>query len=245
MVEPTLQLGLELGQPRVREAPLPIDEERRVHARLAAARLLEAGGIGVPGGRGIEHGAAADRRPATQDDPVASRRDDRRREPELREGTRPGDPRRHGGGAVVDVEPRAVGDRLELLERYVEPVARPQAAGCDESVAAVQLVALDARERERHPLSRLGPLDGAVVHLDASHTDVAARTARRGARRPRRPSPTRASRSRPFRSRAARRRGRRRGGRPRRPRACVSETQARPRARARRGARRVRRRSSR
>ena len=54
-------------------------------ARLAATRLLEAGRVGVPGRRGIEHGAAADGRPVAQDDAVAARGDDRRGETQLRD----------------------------------------------------------------------------------------------------------------------------------------------------------------
>ena len=143
-----------------------------MNARLASLGLLEACRIGVAGGSRIEHGAAADGRHVAEHDAVAARGHDRRREPQLRVAARLDDAGGHGGGAVVDVKPRAVGDRRELLERDVEPVARPQAAGCDERVAAAQLAPLDARERERDPLSRLGPLDRAVVHLDAPHPHV-------------------------------------------------------------------------
>ena len=61
---------------------------------------------------------------------------------------------------MVDVQPRSVGDRLQLLQRHVEPVARPEGARGDERVAAAQLAPLDARERERDALPRLGALDG-------------------------------------------------------------------------------------
>ena len=74
---------------------------------------------------------------------------------------------------MVDVQARAVRDRLELVERDVEPVARPQAAGGDQHVTATQLASLDARECERDPLARLCPLDRVVVHLHAADTHVA------------------------------------------------------------------------
>ena len=74
---------------------------------------------------------------------------------------------------MVDVQARAVRDRLELVERDVEPVARPQAAGGDQHVAAAQLAALDARECERDPLARLCPLDRAIVHVHAPDAHVA------------------------------------------------------------------------
>ncbi len=151
-----------------------VDERRRVERGLAAARLLESGGIGMPGRRGIEYDASADGRPVAEDDPVAARRDHRRGEPELGESACLRDARGYGRRAVVDVQPGAVRDRLELLERHIEPVARPQAAGGDERVAATQLAPFDAGERECDPLARLCPLDRAVVHLDAPHPHVAA-----------------------------------------------------------------------
>ena len=50
---------------------------------LPGGGQLEALRVGVARGIGIDHGAAADRRPAAQDDPVAARCNDRRRQPEL------------------------------------------------------------------------------------------------------------------------------------------------------------------
>ncbi len=61
------------------------------------------------------------------------------------------------------------------VERDVEPVARRERARRDERVAAAELGALDARERDRDPLPRLRPLDRAVVHLDAADAHVASR----------------------------------------------------------------------
>ena len=122
----------------------------------------------------VEHEAAAQGRPVAEDDPVSARGDDRSGEPQLRIGARPDDARGHGEGAVVDVDARAVADRLELVELDVEAVARPQAAGRDQHVAAPQLAPLDARQGERDPLPRLGPLDRPVVHLDAADAHVAA-----------------------------------------------------------------------
>ena len=77
----------------------------------------------------VEHAAAGDGRRPAQDDAVVARGDERRGQPQLGEALAgPDDARRDGGGAVMDVEARAVLDRLELRELDVEPVARPEAA---------------------------------------------------------------------------------------------------------------------
>ena len=127
-VELGLQLGLELGQPLVREAPLAVDELRRVDRPLAALGPLEPREVGMAAGGRIEHGAAAHRRLGAEDDAVAARGDRGRGQPELREARRPGRP---GPGSPTvpwwTVSAGAVLDRLELLERDVEPVARPEA----------------------------------------------------------------------------------------------------------------------
>ena len=209
-VELPLELGRELGEPVVREAPLAVDERRRVDRSLAAARPLEASGIGMPGGRGIEHDAAADGRPVAEDDPVAARRDDRCGETQLREAAglarraRARPPCRGGRGAAR--RPRSA--RAPRARHR----AGSSAAGCRARRARRRDAARSARRRgARAPLA--GPPRPARPGGRAPGRSARARrgpTAPRGARRPRRPSPTRASRSRPSRSRAARRPGRRR-----------------------------------
>ena len=54
------------------------------------------------------------------------------------------------------------------------PVAQRERAGRDERVAAPQVVALDARQRDGDALARVRRLDRRVVDLQAAHADVAA-----------------------------------------------------------------------
>ena len=170
--------------------------------RLAALERLEPGEVGVPRRRRIEDDTAADGRPGAQDDAVAAGRDDGPREAQLREAVAGARDAGGGlGGAVVERHARR--DLAERLERDVEPEARRRGSRRDEHVAAPQLLPLDAGEGDGDALSRLGALDGPVVHLHAPHPHRLARAARRAARRPRRSSPTRASPSRPSRSRGA------------------------------------------
>ena len=122
---------------------------------------------------GIDHGAAPDRRPAAQDDPVAARCNHRRREPELGVAAGRGDAGEDGARPVVHEQALAVRDRLELVERDVQPEARAQRARRDQDVAAPQLAPLDPRQRQGHPLAGLGPLDRLLVHLDAAHAHLA------------------------------------------------------------------------
>ena len=140
---------------------------------LAALRPLEPRRVGVPRRRGVEHGAAADGRLAAQHDAVAARGDDRRGEPQLRvrspaRTTRAGTAASRGGRAGARRR-----DRLELLERDVEPVARREGARRDERVAAPQLAPLDARGARARRAAGLGALDRAVVHLDAADAHLA------------------------------------------------------------------------
>ena len=104
--------------------------------------------------------------PRAQYDPIAAGGHDRPGETELRE---PGADARHPcddvGGAVVDVHARR--QLAAGVEGEVEAVAAREGARRDEGVAAPQLVALDARQRDRDPLARLRTLDRPVVHLDA------------------------------------------------------------------------------
>ena len=75
---------------------------------------------------------------------------------------------------VVHLDPGVVRDRLQLLELDVEPVADRVRARLDQCVAAAKRLSLDAGERQRDALPRLGALDGQVVHLHAAHADVEA-----------------------------------------------------------------------
>ena len=151
-----------------------------MHGPLAASSPLEALGIGVTAGSRVDDGAAADGRLAAEDDAIAARRDHGRRQPKLGEALpRAHHASRHRRGAVVDVEARPVCDRHELLERDVEPVARCERSAREQRIPPPQLVPLHAGKRDGHSLTRLGPLDRAVVHLDAAHADVA--SARLGA----------------------------------------------------------------
>jgi hypothetical protein len=66
-------------------------------------------------------------------------------------------------------------DPVELVERDVEPVRHRVRGRRDERVAAPERMALDAGQRHRDALARLGALDGPVVDLDAADSHVAAR----------------------------------------------------------------------
>ena len=70
--------------------------------------------------------------------------------------------------AVVHQQSGTVLDRLELLQRHVEPVRPGKGAGGDQRVAATHAAALDAREREGDPLTCLTAHDRLVVHLHAT-----------------------------------------------------------------------------
>ena len=69
---------------------------------------------------------------------------------------------------------RARGNLAERVERDVESVALRICAWRDECVAAAQLAALDARQRNCDALTRLGALDRTVVHLHAPDAHGAA-----------------------------------------------------------------------
>ena len=70
---------------------------------------------------------------------------------------------------MVDDDPRAVRDRLELLERHVEPVA-PRERARRLTSASPRRIAIRsiARQRDGDALPRLGALDLLVVHLHAA-----------------------------------------------------------------------------
>ena len=85
------------------------------------------------------------------------------------------DARWNPGRAVVHRQPGAARDRLELLERDLEPVRAGKRVRGDERVAAVDVAPLDARQVDGHPLPGLRALDGRVVHLHRADAHVAAR----------------------------------------------------------------------
>ena len=153
-------------------------ENRRVNGRrdLPALHERQARLVAMPGWRRVEDGPAADRRLAAQDDSVASSRDDRRRKAKLSPALPDAhDPRRHARCPDVGVETRAVGDRLELVERDVEPERDRVRVGGDERLAARDLAALDTRQADGDALPRFRPWDVAVVYLDAANAHGHAR----------------------------------------------------------------------
>jgi hypothetical protein len=144
-----------------------------VHERLAALERLEPRDVGVAWRSRIEDDPAGDGRAGAENDVVAARCYDRSGEAQLRE---PVAGARDAGeglrGAVMKHDARRnVSQRLEC---DIEPEARLHGSRRDEDVAATELLPLDAGERNRHALPRLGALDGPVVHLHAPHPDAAA-----------------------------------------------------------------------
>ena len=167
----------------------PLDQLDALEARVAR-------------GSRVDDPPAADSRARAEHEAVAAGGNGGRGKAQLRVPLAdPPDRGRDLRGAVVDVHAGAVGDRLELLERDVQAVARRVRTGLDERVAAPQLRALDPRQADRDALTGLGDVDRAVVHLHAPHADIEAGRAPRAARRPRRSGPTRACPWRPSRSR--------------------------------------------
>ena len=123
--------------------------------------------------RRVEHDSAADGRVRPQDDPVAARRNDGCAQPQLRVAAFAHEPGRHV--ARPEVSRHRGRDRLELLERDVEPPADRVVARLDQDIAALQARALDPGQVHRHALAGFGPLDLAIVHLDASRARAEAR----------------------------------------------------------------------
>ena len=140
---------------------------------LAARAALEPCGIGVAWRRRVEHEPAADSRARAEHQPVTARGDDRCVETKLSEPACPGNPREHRRRPVMHEHAR--GNRSELVELHVEPVARVVRIARDEHVAAAQLSSFDTGQRDGHALTGLGNVDGLVVHLHAAHAHVAAR----------------------------------------------------------------------
>ena len=84
------------------------------------------------------------------------------------------DPRGDPARAVVDGEPGAVGNRLELVEGDLQSVRARERARRHEGVSPPHLVALDPRQAHGHALSGLGPRDRRVVYLHRPHPNLAA-----------------------------------------------------------------------
>ena len=146
-----------------------------MHCRghVSTLEQLQPLGALVAGRSGIDHASAADGRLRAQHDTVAAGCDGGSRESQLRVAL--SDPPHHGGylgGAMVDVDAGAVTDRLELLQRDVQPVAHGIRAWLDERITAPQLRPFDAGQADGDPLPCLGGVDRAVVHLHAAHADV-------------------------------------------------------------------------
>ena len=105
---------------------------------------LDAFEAGVARGSGVDDAPAADGRARAEHEAVSAGGDGGRGEAQLRVALAdPPDRGRDLRRAVVDVHAGAVGDRLELLERDVQPEARRVGARLDERVAAPQLRSLD------------------------------------------------------------------------------------------------------
>ena len=179
-----------------------VRSDRLVDERCEVAPFeeLEAGRACVAGRSRVEHEAAAHGRPVAEDDAVAARRHRGRGEAELRPALSDADdPGIVLGRPVVDVQAHAVRDRLELVERDVEavarwgrhPVRRARRLG---EVLGARLPEAPPRRAARLPRAR--PAGRAPERCERERR---ARPARRAARLPRRPIPTRASRSPPSR----------------------------------------------
>ena len=152
-----------------------MDERLHDRDRIVRREQLEPFGIRCARGSGVEDAAAAERRPVAEDDTVAAGRDDRVGETELGEPISHADePRRRLGRPVVHAHARVIPDRLQLGELHVEPVAERIGAGLDERIAALEDMALDARDRERDALAGFGALDRLVVDLHAPNANIGA-----------------------------------------------------------------------
>ena len=175
--EPFLELGgsqQATGTKRV-DRDGRVDGRRHDRRRIATLEQLEPLLVEPSRWGGIEHGRAAERRLAPQDDAVAARRDDGSLEPQLRRlRADPGDAGRDPRGAVVHRDAGAAVDRHELLELDIEAVGDRKGAGRHERVAAVQVAPVDAGKTERNPLAGARPLDSGVVHLHGANAHLAA-----------------------------------------------------------------------
>ncbi len=99
--------------------------DERANDRRGIALLEQAVALAVDPAwrRGIEHDRARERRLLPEDDAVAARRDDRGCQPQLGMVVpHAHDARRDSRRAVMDGQPGAVRNRLELAERDLEPI---------------------------------------------------------------------------------------------------------------------------
>jgi hypothetical protein len=129
----------------------------------------------MAGRRRVEHDSATERRLASQNHAVTAGRDDRGREAKLRPPVfHPRNTRRHFRCAHVGVDARAVSNRLELVERDIQPVGDRIRAGRHEDVASCDVPPLEPGQAHCDPLSGSGPLDVAIVDLNAPRSDASA-----------------------------------------------------------------------
>ena len=155
--------------------PEAVEPHRRIDGGrdVAALDQLEALGRELPRRVGIEDDRAAESRPVSQDDVVATGGNRGRGEPELRVVLAgPDHPCVVLGGPVVDVEARSVRNFLQLVEDDVQPVARRERARLDQCIPSPERTPFDSRECDRDTLTRPGPLDVAVVHLHAPNANL-------------------------------------------------------------------------
>ena len=126
--------------------------------------------------RGVEDDASTEGGLAAQHHAIAAGGDHRGCEPELRVRVPDADHTcRDAARPVMHREPRAVGDRRELLERHLEAVRPGECARRHEDIAAPEVAPLDAGKVDGNALAGLGTLDGSVVHLDGADADIPTR----------------------------------------------------------------------
>ena len=152
--------------------PERVDEHRGLDRRgdLPSVHALDALGVPVPRRRGVEHDASADGRLRPENHPVTTGGDDRSRESRLCMDVSAEDPRESVRSSEVHLHPRPVLDRLQLLERDVQPVRDRVGAGDDQRVPANDFAPLDPGEAHGDPLAGSGAVDVAVVHLHAANS---------------------------------------------------------------------------
>jgi hypothetical protein len=191
---PLAEIGLVGGQPRRREDPRTgaldpgkfaveneaqrVGQDRRMDRpdNISLGKSLDARHVAMPRGYRIEDVGTAERGFTAKDQPVASRCNHRRSEAQLREAlAKAHDPRRGMRRADVHLHARLVLDRGDLLERNVEPIRRRIPTRLDERFSPCDIAPIETGNAQSDTLTSLGPIDIAVVHLDAPHPNVAAR----------------------------------------------------------------------
>src|SRR5437867_1178384 len=125
--------------------------------------------------RGVEHDATAERRRSTQDHAVGTGRNDGCGEPQLRPAlSHANETGCDARGAEMSLHTGAVRDRLELVERDVEPVGDRVRPGRNEGVPAPHRAPFDTRKAHGDALPRFGAGDVAIVHLHTSDSNESA-----------------------------------------------------------------------